>query len=161
MTSMLMDSRIMKENIKIIAYDMNYVLKEPALLCRLRELTLHSGSGLNHELNAFSEIVKTRMVHAKALSAYLDDRMVAWALLSKEPSTFMFWYESFKAGDGVLFEVYVEPIHRRKGIGTALLNKAKFICSDKKICICPHDYASNNFYHNFHRYNPEFNYKSL
>lgn len=134
--------------LKIRTYNMNSVLIDAPLLTQLRGLTLHSRSGLNHELNNFQQIMKIRPVQAKALVAFFDeDPPMAWALLSKEASTFTFRNRTeYNAGYGLLFEVYVSEQHRRKGIASAILKRAKIVAGQQKICIAPHDYKSEAFY---------------
>lgn len=136
---------------------MNFVLNEAPLLATLRGLTLHSYSGMNHELNNFQQIIKIRPVNAKVLVATINEEVVAWALLSKEASTFKFRNNTeYNAGYGLLFEVYVDEAHRRKGIASAILQRAKIIAGTQKICIAPHDLKSSYFYEKnkkYHRYN--------
>lgn len=147
--------------VKIRTYNMNFVLAEAPLLATLRKLTLHSRSGLNHELNNFQEIIKIRPVNAKAIVAYLDEEAVAWALLSKEASTFYFRNGiEFNAGHGMLFEVYVALHHRRKGIASKILERARLIAGQQRICIAPHDSQSDSFY-NHHRKDSKYYFKDL
>ena len=138
-----MDSSI----VKIRSHDMNFILNNGPLLATLRRLTLHSYSGLNHELNNFQEIIKIRPINAKALVVSIDEETVAWALLSKEASTFRFRNGTeYNAGYGLLFECYVAKPYRRNGIASKLIQRAKIIAGQQKICIAPHDYNSNAFY---------------
>lgn len=149
------------ELIKIRTYSMNFVLNEAHLLATLRRLTLHSRSGLNHELNNFQKIIKIRPVNAKAIVVYLDEKVIAWALLSKEASTFHFRNGTeYNAGYGLLFEVYVAEDHRRKGVASQILKRAKLIAGSQKICIAPHDYKSHAFY-NFHFQQNKYHFKEL
>ncbi len=134
--------------LKIRTYGMNFVLNDAPLHAQLRALTLHSRSGLNHELDNFQRIMKIRPVQAKALvAAFENEAPIAWALLSKEASTFKFRNGTeYNAGYGTLFEVYVSEPYRRKGIGSAILKRAKIVAGQQKLCIAPHDYKSDSFY---------------
>lgn len=129
--------------------DYNLVARKPELLQKLRELTLSPGSGLNHELNAFATISKTRPVKAQIILAYKNRKLVGWALLSKEDSTYPFArVMGFKAHDGALFQVYVHPSYRKQGLASKMFTKAKSICPDE-LCVCPHDVVSHRFYDKF------------
>mgnify|MGYP001619169783 CR=1 FL=1 len=136
-----------RKKIKIKNYDINLILKEPILLSRLRELTLSPRSGMNYELNNFKKIANVRPVQASALVVYLENEIIAWALLSRENSKFSFKnFTEFNAGHGILFEVYVDHAHRRRGVGSILLKKARKIANGTRLCIAPHDYPSDRFY---------------
>jgi GNAT superfamily N-acetyltransferase len=136
--------------------DFNLVARRPGLLKKLRRLTLHSGSGMNHELDNLLHIIQQRPVEAKAILAYQNSTLVGWAILSREDSGFYFpnTDEPFSASQGALFEVYVDPKYRRKGIGTKLIETAKKKCGTHTLCLCPWDSSSRNFFKNFKKYNP-------
>ena len=127
---------------------MNVVIKTPDLLKQLRELTLNNYSGMNGELDAYENTIRFRKIKARALIASLEKRIVGWATLSKEPSNFSFKNTNtcFNSDMGYLFEVFVDPAHRRKGIGTSLLNRAKLLTFGRSLCVCPHDERSNAFF---------------
>lgn len=133
-------------DINIIPIDS--VLKNNILLNRLRKLTIRQGayplSGMNLLLNSFKEIIKTRPVKAVAIIAKIDRRTVGWAILSQENAEFA--NASFTAADGLLFEVFVHPDERRKGIGSEILKNAKKIAWNHKLCIVPWDQRSRSFY---------------
>jgi GNAT superfamily N-acetyltransferase len=147
---------IMIDSVKIVLNprlrieDFNSVAKKPELLKKLRNLTLHRTSGMNHELNELLLLVKDRTVNCKIMTAYKGRKLVGWALLSKEESDFYFpCHDGYQPHWGALFEVFVDREHRRQGIATAMLKRAKKECGEEKICICPHDYTSREFFANF------------
>lgn len=128
-------------------FDFNKVYKNKSFILKLRDLTLHDYSGMNHELNALTDLVKTRKVNAKIITATRGGVIVGWALLSKENSNFRFGLSDFDAKrDGALFEIYVHPKHRRTGVGSLLIKKARRHAGSAKLSIAPHDTAGNNFY---------------
>jgi GNAT superfamily N-acetyltransferase len=139
--------------------DFNEALRDLKLIKRLRNLTLCNGSGMNCEISNLSKIALQRRVDACALLAFLDKKLVGWALLSKENSNFYFMPTPFKHhetkligfvdgnfnGDsGILFQVFVAKNYRGKGIGTALFSRAKK--SKEKLFISPWDENSTNFF---------------
>lgn len=133
--------------------DFNLVAKRASFIQQLRSLTLYSGSGMNHELNHLLVSAKTRMVNCKIISAHHHGEMVGWALLSKEATDYHFTRSNaFNPKQGVLFQVFVNPAFRRKGIGTALMKAAKRKAGTSKICVCPWDYVSEGFFNNFEHY---------
>lgn len=143
--------------IKIVAKDFNEIVHEKELLNELRRLTLTPSSGMNYELDRIIHFSKERPVKAQALLAYRHKELVAWAILSEEPSNYFYNNGGFNPEDGVLFEVYVQPSHRREGIGSQLINKAKNLVGDKKLCVCPWDGNSHCFFSKF----THFNYKTI
>lgn len=156
----LVPNFLKKENsddLTVRVSDFNLVAQRPGLIKKLRRLTLHSNSGMNHELDNLLRAVKTRRVEAKVLLAYKTSSLVGWAILSKEDSSFFFpnTHDPFSATDGVLFEVYVDPKYRRQGIGTKLMEKAKKKSGLNRICLCPWDSNSRGFFKNFKKYNPK------
>src|SRR5271170_6725680 len=102
--------------------DFNLVAKQPDLLAKLRKLTLNTYSGLNHELTRMLNAVEERTVNCKILLAYRFNDLVAWAILSKEDTDFVFYetMDGFKKEDGWLFQVFVDNNHRRQGIASAI-----------------------------------------
>lgn len=140
---------------------MDFILNNPTLHEAVRKLTLHQWSGMNQELNNFQKINKIRKVNARAMIATLDDNPIAWALLSKEASTFRFGNGTeYNAGYGMLFEVFVQEQYRRKGIGSELLKQTKKIAPGQRICVAPHDYPSESFFNN-NRNQHNYNLKAL
>jgi GNAT superfamily N-acetyltransferase len=135
--------------------DFNLVAQKPDLLKKLRSLTLHCNSGMNHELNQMLRIINTRPVQCKIIMAFSDRQMVGWALLSREKSDFCFTrsYSGFDPKQGALFQVYVDPKHRRKGIASHLLKVARKRTGATPLCVCPHDYSSDSFYEKFDHFN--------
>jgi ribosomal protein S18 acetylase RimI-like enzyme len=109
-------------------------------------------------LDNLSLLAKKRKVNAKVISVKRNDKIVGWALLSKENSDFHFGYsisgiKTFDAKrDGALFEVFVDPEYRRSGIGSALIKKARKHAGSAQLCIAPHDYKSNKFYEKHKKY---------
>jgi len=61
-------------------------------------------------------------------------------------------YSGFQPGQGVLLQIYVDPKHRRTGIGSALVKEARKRAGAARLCICPWDYQSEKFYQNFEHY---------
>jgi len=135
-------------------FDFNSVYKSNKVMSELRRLTLGSWSGMNYELDNLSILAKQRKVKVKVITAKRQNKMVGWALLSKEDSNFPFERSNFVSKrDGALFEVFVDPKHRRTGIATALLKKARKHTGSSHLCVAPHDRKSNAFYdkHNMYK----------
>ena len=130
--------------------DYNLVADRSGFLQQLRKLTLHPYSGMNCELNRFERVRKTRPVDVKILTAYRNEQLVAWAIMSREPSDFDFLNTgSFHSGDGILFEVFVDPKFRKQGIGSELIKDARRRANGTRLCVCPHDSVSEKFFNNF------------
>ncbi len=149
-------SLVKKENsqgLTIRCADFNMVVKKPDFLKKLRKLTLNPFSGMNYEISSLENLSKVRPVKCHVLLAYSDSELVGWALLSRETSTFSFAHKSFRSGDGVLFEIFIDPAHRRKGIGTKLMQVARKKSSGDKLHIAPWDFGSARFYEKFTNYN--------
>lgn len=144
-------------SLKLYVAEFNEVVKNPEFLKKLRSLTLHPFSGMNHELNHMEINAKSRDVNCKIITAYRRRVLVGWALLSQEPSDFHFArsYSGFEPGQGILFQVYVAPEWRRKGIGSEMIKVARKKCEGLKLCICPWDDQSEGFYANFEHYEHE------
>lgn len=141
----------MKINIHLASF--NDVIHNPILMQELRELTLGGNSGMNIEMNKFINLAPERKIQAYAAMAYVDTmlgyEMIGWALISKEPARFAFQLQDeFHPEEGVLFEVFVDPAYRRKGIGKALLGFARNFVGNETLCVCPWDSRSNQFYDN-------------
>lgn len=141
-------------SLKIKTEDFDIVATKPELLKKLRELTLHSYSGMNYELNHLTDSAKTRSVNAKILLAYYKRELVGWALMSREKSDFYFQhaYNGFDPSEGTLFEVFVNPDYRRQGIGGALMKAARKKAGSTRLCVCLWNYQSERFYQNFDHY---------
>lgn len=137
--------------------DFNLLAQRPGVIKKLRTLTLHSGSGMNNELDSLLHIVKRRPVDCKVIRAYIDSKLVGWAILSRENSNFNFpnTDNGFSSDQGVLFEVFVDPLHRRKGVGTKIMETAKKKSGRQPICLCPWNSTSRAFFNNFKKYNPK------
>src|SRR5208283_3590077 len=90
--------------------DFNLVAEKPDFIKKIRKLTINPHSGMNSELDNFEKLAKYRNVNVKVLTAFRSKELVAWALLSKEPSTFWFTnVDGFEPHWGQLFQVYVHP----------------------------------------------------
>src|SRR5260221_12480401 len=128
--------------------DFNLVARQPELLDELRKLTLSPYSGLNHELTRMLKDAKEREVKCQVLLAYRFRKLVGWAILSKETTQFSFSrsYEGFKAENGVMFQVFVDPSHRREGIASEIYKKAQQLTNNELLHVCPWDEKSTNFY---------------
>jgi GNAT superfamily N-acetyltransferase len=134
--------------------DFNLLALRPGALQKLRKLTLHPHSGMNFELDNFERIRRTRRVECQILLAYRDNELVGWAMMSKEPSDYLFpnAHNGFSPSDGYLFEIYIDPDHRKQGIGTELIKVARRKANGTRLCVCPHDYLSRSFFTNFPNY---------
>jgi GNAT superfamily N-acetyltransferase len=134
--------------------DYNLVAERPGFLAKLRKLTLNPYSGMNYELSNFERIKRQRKVFCQILTAYRSGKLVAWAMLSKEPTDYGFMNSplGFKPSDGVLFEVFVHPEYRSQGIGTELIKVARRKAHGSRLCVCPHDSTSRRFYLNFENF---------
>lgn len=139
--------------------DYNDIAKNSEFLSKLKELTLDSWSGLNHELRTLSTLVQKRKVKCKILVArtiantHPIQSIVAWAMLSDEESDYYFSTGGkYSKEKGKLFQVYVSESYRRLGIGSDLMKVAKRRCGKAKICICPWDYRSRTFFTKFSKY---------
>lgn len=137
---------------KVRTLDFNKVARDTTLLTILRSLTLHSYSGMNHELNnLITRVISSEIVDVQILVAIHQETIVGWALLSREASNFHFTNvgDGYRPAMGTLFEVYVEPQYRRKGIGSRLMKAALRKVGYGTICYCPWDHTSREFYKNF------------
>jgi GNAT superfamily N-acetyltransferase len=134
--------------------DFNIIATKPLILEKLRKLTLHENSGMNYELNHLLRDVKSRTVNCSVLMGYSTGKIVAWALLSKEPSD---WYfpsgESFSPDKGTLLQIYVDPLHRRKGYASRIVKVAYKKTNKDKLCIIPWDNQSRIFYNTVSKFN--------
>lgn len=139
---------------KIDVLDFNLISKDSKLIRKLRKLTLHPGSGLNHELDHIIRKSKISKVKVKIITASHNDKIIGWALLSRENSSYSFMnsYDGYKSTDGVLFEIFVSSEYRRKGIGSQLIKSARKHSGPKRLCIAPWNNSSYQFYNKFKRY---------
>ena len=46
-------------------------------------------------------------------------------------------WETYKPTDGILFEVYIHPNHRRQGIASELLKIARRKAGPSRLCVAP------------------------
>ena len=131
--------------------DFNLAARQPELLEKLRKLTLNPRSGLNCELSRMLNDVKTRRVDCELLLAYRFRTLVGWGIFSKEDTHFVFPHSmnGFRSEYGRMFQVFVNPSHRRQGIASELFKKAQRLAGDEIICICPWDERSTGFYDRF------------
>lgn len=127
--------------------DYNLVADRPGFLDQLKKMSFGPGAGLCYELECFEEIRQERKVEAEIITAYSSKELAGWALLSKEFSSFPFCGgKGFDPVQGYLFELFVTPSHRRSGIGTAMMKAAKKRIGSARLCVCPHDQKSTEFF---------------
>lgn len=137
----------MTNTLKISSIDAYKALKNETLIKNFRKLTIYADSGLNKELDRLIKISKTRKPNAKMVMAHVENNMVGWCLLSREPSTFNFTngqYSEYLSKEYTLLELFVSSKHRGMGIGTALIKRAKLLFSITKgqpFAIAPHSKA--------------------
>jgi GNAT superfamily N-acetyltransferase len=131
--------------------DFNLVARQPGLLAKLRKLTLSAYSGLNWELNRMLKDVEHRRVDCQLLLAYRFRTLVGWSILSKENTDFTFSRSAngFRAIDGRMFQVFVDPAYRKQGIASELFKKAQQLVGEEALCVCPWDDRSLGFYSKF------------
>lgn len=139
--------------------DFNLVAKQEDLVAKLRELTLAPHSGLNYELNRMLKDAQTREVNCKVLLAYRFKELIGWAILSKESTDFFFRDSGggFDGTDGWMFQVFVDPSHRRDGVGSEIYKTALKTVGSDVIHISPWNDTSYKFYATF----PSINTKHL
>lgn len=144
----------LKKDLTIRVKSFNEISDDKELLKNLRKLTLNHFSGMNHELNSFEKIVKTREVKAKFILAYVNDDLVGWALLSRESSDYYFKKSrgGFSPSQGVLFEIFISYLYRRQGIGSEIIKVARRKAEPYRLCFVPWNKTSNDFYNNFKHY---------
>jgi ribosomal protein S18 acetylase RimI-like enzyme len=127
--------------------DLNLVAKHPDLVSKMRELTLGPHSGLNYELNRMLKDCQTREVNCKILLAYRFKELIGWALLSKEDTDFFINSQGgFHGADGWMFQLYVNPSHRRAKIGSELYRTALKTVGNEVLHVSPWSDASYKFY---------------
>lgn len=143
----------------IRSIDFNLVAKQPLLLEKLRQLTIHPDSGLNYEMDRMLKAIEEREVNCQVLLAYRFGDLIGWSILSKEETDFPFCGsgQGFKKEDGWMFQVFIESSYRRRGIASNLYQFARELIGDEAICICPWDTISYCFYNKF----PDVNHKKL
>jgi GNAT superfamily N-acetyltransferase len=141
-------------SLTIRALDFNLLPQHPELVKQLRKLTLHPYSGLNKELTLLFRLMESRPVQSQILLAYRNQKLVGWALLSKERSYMVFsnTHSHFEPEDGMLFEVFIHPDYRRQGIGSELMKVARRKATPYRLCVAPWDAQSRGFYNNFLNY---------
>lgn len=138
------------QDLTIRVEDFNLVAGRDDFLSKLRELTLEPDSGMNHELDSLQALSQQRPVQCQILTAYRQEAIVGWALLSRESSDFWFTRsDGYQSEWGALFEVYVDPTHRRQRIGSELIKTAKSLVGNDTLCIALHDSCSSGFYNKF------------
>lgn len=141
-------------SLTIRALDFNLLPDKPELMKQLRKLTLHMYSGLNKEMDNLLRLMEQRPVKAQVLLACHNNKIVGWALFSKEDSSMQFsnTWERFRSSDGYLFEVFIHPAHRRQGIASELMKVARRKAGTSRLCVAPWDERSRGFYSNFLHY---------
>jgi hypothetical protein len=138
--------------VKTKTLSLSKVFADPKLHKQLRKLTLDHWSGMNMELNYLERTNEIRPVDAKAILALVDDKIAGWALLSNEDGTNCVYessrggFTSYRAFQGSLFEIYIDRSHRKMGVGSTILKKAKRLTPNKKLVVVPWDGASHKFY---------------
>jgi predicted acetyltransferase len=144
----------LKRDLTIRVKSFNEIANDKDLLKNLRKLTLDHFSGMNHELNSFEKIAKTREVKAKVILAYVSEELVGWALMSRESSDYYFKrsQSGFKSHQGVLFEIFISYLYRRQGIGSEIIKIARRKAGPYQLCFAPWNKISNDFYDNFKHY---------
>lgn len=136
---MFLDLFLQRPTIKVI--DMNDALINPTILGYLKALTLHGESGMTMTLNRFQTL--ERRVEAKAIIAFVEDAPAGWLLYSKEPTDIIV---TFRPEMGVYVQVFVDYNHRRRGIGTALLSKARELAKEEALCVCKWSEEASAFF---------------
>jgi len=140
--------------------DFNKVLLDSILLKKLKSLTLYGingYSGMTYEIDNLHKLSQLRRVKARALIAEKDEKIVGWALLSREKSKYMNrfsnkdWFNPEQHGS--LCEIYILPEYRRQGIGTELVKVARRKSNPYPLAFVPWDYTSIKFYDKFSHYN--------
>lgn len=130
------------------ATSLNIVARNESLLSKLREMTLNDYSGMNYELNNLLPLTEKNDVNVKIVLGYLNDKLIAWSLLSSEDSDFYFFRTKkiFSSKDGVMFQIFVKDQYRKMGVGRQMLKFARYKTKGQTLCICPWDPASDSFY---------------
>lgn len=129
----------MLSKLYIIVVEMDNVLRIPELYEAVRALTISRSSGMNHALNGFEDVMEERSIDAKAVIAYLNGVPVGWALLSSDPAT---GHYNFTSNKSLCFQVFVNPIYRRMGIGSKLLSKATEVADEQEMKVYESDAPS-------------------
>ncbi len=123
--------------------EMDDVLRTPNLINDCRRLTLYTGSGMNCALNRYEIESLNRSIKSKAIMAYDENGLaVAWALYAEDPATDTYRYNPDSGN--ICFQIYVDPLLRRRGIGSMLMNKAKELAKENVIRVYKDD-APNFF----------------
>ena len=137
-------------NITIKVSDFNSVAKQPELISQLRKLTLNRFSGMNYELTHLIRKARYRNVNCRIIMAMIGEELVGWSLLSREHTDFLFpTGENYDPIFGFLFQIYTSPDHRKKGIGAEIIKVARRLSGPYKLCVCPWDNRSCEFFSKF------------
>jgi len=138
-------------NVKMISYA--EASKDQSLIPQLRKLTLYPRSGMNYELNRFEVISEYREINASIILSYYQQKLVGWALYSKEPTDFLFpKHDEYSPNGSVLFEVFVCPEYRKMGIGSEMIKIAKKKAFPEKLSVSAWDNKSIKFYNRFDKW---------
>lgn len=125
---------------KISVKEIPDVFNDITLLSRLKKLTFKNDSQLREEILYTKEKLNNGLkVEGKVIIASIKNIIIGWGLLIENGDRSYSFRNNF-------FMLYVRKIFRRKGIGTALLNKAKEVANSSFI-IFPHDKKSNSFFY--------------
>lgn len=145
------------DSFKIVVKDLNDLINNDEFVLAIRRETLHSNSGMNKELTALQEKKKENgVIDAKAIVAYDFNKIMGWALFSREDSTCCHSYK-FISNQGILFQVYVQPSLRKSGIARKLLETAHKMAGGKSLCVVPWSDEATDFF----RKNKDLQLKSL
>jgi len=155
-TSVKPDNNTLVNKTIIKVVDFNNIANNYAIINKLRKLTLHNRSGMNYELDNLLNLSKIKEVNCKVILSHINDELVGWALLSLEPSNVIYsvmdYDKSYNSGYGALFQIFIHPDHRKKGIGSEIIKVAKRKVNNKNMCICPWDSKSYSFFAKFNNF---------
>lgn len=126
----------MKPEFKLKVFEMDDVLRTPELLKTVRRLTICSTSGMNHALDRYEIEMNSRKIEAKAIIAYqyfpyVETFGVGWALYARDPVTDVYRFKPEK--DSICFQIFVDKLYRRRGIGSRLMRKAVELAGENKL----------------------------
>lgn len=140
----------MKKDLIIRVFDFNSIHNDDNFIKQLRKLTINKFSGMNYELNNLSKSAKKRKVKCRIITVIENNEIIAWGLLSREPTDFSFpTGETYDPIFGFLFQVFVDNKHRKMGIGSEIIKVARRLAGPYKLCIAPHNKSSECFFNKF------------
>lgn len=138
----------------IRTFDYSFIA-DKVILKKIKKLTLSDDiycSGMQYELHKISK--KKTKPKVKVICCYAKGNLIGWGLCSKErinkEQVDFFFNKKPALSNSWIFQVYVEPYMRRKGIGKKILHHAiKKVIKDNNIYVAPHDIPSNSFFDSF------------